>query len=695
MISNLLARLFLGLRSNRRHSARCRWSTPVAFESRTLLAGNVTAAIVGGNLQLTGDSSANEILISKTDVGTIVQGQNGTTINGGNAAFTAFAASLTTTGSILAKLEGGDDKVHLSSVTLDKTVAVFGGAGNDQVAVTDSTLKESLIFIAGVGNDSLYVEKSQITQNVSAILGTGDDLAAFRETGITKNLAVFGGAGADRVSLDQTDVDGWLLGVTSEGNDDIRIANNSEIARVHLRTGRGADLVQLVDATISSSFFSNLGAGSDNLAFDDDTSIATRLTVRGGTGHDAVDEGQATLPASKRLMSVDADEVAPEIITSRITSPTTGLIAAVEALRNSYANPASIVGAGVFRTSTQTIATNTSVDVEVNGSEGQVFEVDRDGDGFDDGTTTIDADGKSTITVNLANTSAAANNGLNTILVRRTSNGSPVGLTSTLTVQYTEELTAKIATTQGDITVELLGDEAPVTVQNFLNYLARYDGSVIHRSAHLSDGSDFIIQGGGFDLVPPLQAIATDAPITNEFDPDQSNLRGTFSMALPAGGPNLGTSQWFINVADNESLDAALHTVFGIVDDTGMEVADAIHALTSQNLIGPLDNQALGEVPLVGYTPFTVNLAGTVSVTTGTRFVTGVGTNFMTALKPNAAIQIGGVAYTVQTITSNTLLTLKENATTTVASGAAKANATPTDAQYVRINSVTIIPQLS
>ena len=213
-----------------------------------------------------------------------------------------------------------------------------------------------------------------------------------------------------------------------------------------------------------------------------------------------------------------------------------------------------------------------------------------------------------------------------------------------------------------------------------MNYLARYQGSIIHRSAHGAANAPFIVQGGGFDLVPPLTAITTDPAITNEFKAIHSNARGTLSMAQLSGNINSGTSQWFFNTNDNNSnapgitnLDSVPHTVFGRVQGTGMTVVDAIQALTSHNLSGPLANSALTEAPLdATYVPFTGTVAGTVSVTTGTTTVTGVGTAFLTAFRKDATLQINGTTYTVLSVASNTQLTITTNATATVTNGTAK-----------------------
>jgi cyclophilin family peptidyl-prolyl cis-trans isomerase len=158
---------------------------------------------------------------------------------------------------------------------------------------------------------------------------------------------------------------------------------------------------------------------------------------------------------------------------------------------------------------------------------------------------------------------------------------------------YTSSLMAEnstvvtIETPLGSFQMQLLSDEAPNTVQNFLNYLERgaYNGTFFHRSV-----PGFVLQGGGFsydsatNTAPP---IAVDAPVANEFG--VSNLRGTVAMAKTASGPDTATSQWFVNLADNSgNLDNQNggFTVFARVIGDGMQVVDAIAALPTANLGG-------------------------------------------------------------------------------------------------------------
>ena len=130
-----------------------------------------------------------------------------------------------------------------------------------------------------------------------------------------------------------------------------------------------------------------------------------------------------------------------------------------------------------------------------------------------------------------------------------------------------------ISTNMGDITIELYPEQAPITVENFLEYVEScfYDGTLIHRVA-----AGFVLQGGGYSA--DMQRKETRPPITNEADNGLLNERGTLSMARTAD-INSATSQFFINLVDNTALDHGVrdfgYAVFGRVTE-GMDVIDQI-----------------------------------------------------------------------------------------------------------------------
>jgi len=132
----------------------------------------------------------------------------------------------------------------------------------------------------------------------------------------------------------------------------------------------------------------------------------------------------------------------------------------------------------------------------------------------------------------------------------------------------------RLATSAGDIVLELDRAKAPKTVDNFVQYVSagHYDGTVFHRVI-----PDFMIQGGG--MTADLKEKPTRAPIALETRGGLVHERGTVAMARTAD-PDSATAQFFINLKRNAFLDGAVdgrsgYTVFGRVV-SGMETVDKI-----------------------------------------------------------------------------------------------------------------------
>lgn len=135
-------------------------------------------------------------------------------------------------------------------------------------------------------------------------------------------------------------------------------------------------------------------------------------------------------------------------------------------------------------------------------------------------------------------------------------------------------------TNYGMIALELFPEQAPITVENFLNYVesGSYEGTVFHRVI-----PRFMIQGGGMDM--GLKPRPTNMPIRNEASNGLKNMRGTIAMARTSN-PHSATSQFFINHADNMFLNhgfrgGAGYAVFGRVI-SGMDVVDSIAMVPTQ-----------------------------------------------------------------------------------------------------------------
>ena len=143
-----------------------------------------------------------------------------------------------------------------------------------------------------------------------------------------------------------------------------------------------------------------------------------------------------------------------------------------------------------------------------------------------------------------------------------------------------------IKTNHGDIKVELFDEKAPITCENFRQYIADgfFNDTIFHRVI-----PNFMIQGGGMEA--DMSQKKTRAPIKNEADNGESNRRGTLAMARTMD-VNSATAQFFINLRDNDFLDHGTrdfgYAVFGKVVD-GMDVVDAIAAVPTGNKGGHQD----------------------------------------------------------------------------------------------------------
>ena len=152
----------------------------------------------------------------------------------------------------------------------------------------------------------------------------------------------------------------------------------------------------------------------------------------------------------------------------------------------------------------------------------------------------------------------------------------------------------RLATSMGDIVIELDVQKAPKSVANFEQYVkeGHYNGTVFHRVI-----PNFMIQGGG--MTPSLQETPVHKAIPLEAANGLTNVKGSVAMAR-TGDPNSATAQFFINVQDNPFLDAANspggngYAVFGHVV-SGMEVVEKIRMVQTTTR-GPYENVPVAPV---------------------------------------------------------------------------------------------------
>jgi peptidyl-prolyl cis-trans isomerase A (cyclophilin A) len=153
-------------------------------------------------------------------------------------------------------------------------------------------------------------------------------------------------------------------------------------------------------------------------------------------------------------------------------------------------------------------------------------------------------------------------------------------------------------TSLGDVQIELDSERAPITVKNFLAYVddGFYDGTVFHRVI-----PNFMVQGGGFDA--EMKQKSTRPSIKNEAKNGLKNETGTLAMARTSD-PNSASSQFFINLVDNDFLNNGArdfgYAVFARVIG-GMDVVEKIAAVPTGNS-GGHQNVPLDSVSIVSIT---------------------------------------------------------------------------------------------
>lgn len=174
-----------------------------------------------------------------------------------------------------------------------------------------------------------------------------------------------------------------------------------------------------------------------------------------------------------------------------------------------------------------------------------------------------------------------------------------VGLGLATVVQAADNPKVLIETNKGNLTLELDAEKAPKTVENFLAYVKEdfYKDTIFHRVI-----AGFMIQGGG--MTADLSEKAKQAAIKNEANNGLKNMRGTIAMARTPD-PHSASSQFFINVVDNDFLNFTSETaqgwgyaVFGKVTE-GMEIVDAIAAVKTGAQDVPVEAVVMKQVSVL------------------------------------------------------------------------------------------------
>ena len=534
------------------------------------------------------------------------------------------------------RMDEGADDVVLNNVSVTDDARILTGSEADRVVVQNGSVGDDLAISGGRNNDFVNVSNTSVGDDVGLFGASGDDtLVAEGSNQFGDDLRLDGGRGTDAVSVDNATTIGDSSRVRSESTtvDALVITTNTNATTASAQVADDASAAIINPTAIADLFDLE---NNNTLTIDTANGVLSNDTESplGGTSTASIvtnaGNGNVTLNADGSFTYVaDNSFNGTDTFTYQASDEFGGSDTAQVQINVSQVDLALDLSSNGALQSNGTLVTNNSTFTVAGTTEpGATVEIDRDGDdAFDDGTATADDNGDFSIDVTLLNDSN--NLGANNLMVRSTVGGGGSRTVET-DVHFAEGSVVRFDLSIGgapmSYDVELLDEDAPNVVANFLNYVndGDYVNSLIHRSVNTPTFQ--IIQGGGFTFDSSDNTVAnvpTDAPVNNEFDPANSNVRGTLSTAQIGGDINSFTSQYFINVFDNVGLDNVPHTVFGRVIGTGMDVVDAINNIPTFDVSTELANGALGEVPLTnnyeaGTTPTSANV---VTVSTAVRIL--------------------------------------------------------------------------
>ncbi len=245
------------------------------LEDRTLLAGNVTAQILGQHAFINGDRADNSVQVLVDAGNVVLRGNDGTTINGSSNDFVLAANSSSLPGSLVATLSSGNDTFVVNGVTVGRDVFVNGGGGNDLLVASNTNVGRSLTIWGGAGHDDIVIDDSRVQRDASLAGFGGDDDIVVRNSTVVDDLRIHGHSGHDVIHLDGIQVGDKSRLAGGSGADNILIQGTSQFYdRLRAVGGAGGDNIQATSGVI----FDGLKRRSFSGFVADTATIANRIT---------------------------------------------------------------------------------------------------------------------------------------------------------------------------------------------------------------------------------------------------------------------------------------------------------------------------------------------------------------------------------------------------------------------------------
>lgn len=258
-------------------------------------AGNVTASVVNGNLQITGDASANTVIIySDNSGGTWVSGAGSTLVNGGHSPFAVGAV-----GNAVVDLGSGDDQLVIfgSAVNAAASISVETGIGNDAVAISDINTAAAITISNAAGSDTRELHSSRL----GSLSLTGGGASVIQDSTVSGDFTSSSN-GVSHLVVNRSTISGVTSLSGSTGHDNFIVSNSIFGGMFTARGNSGNDLFAVLNNSQFSATVSIVGdAGNDTFGLQSANSFSTAASFDGGQGTDNVaSDGASTAPTVRR-----------------------------------------------------------------------------------------------------------------------------------------------------------------------------------------------------------------------------------------------------------------------------------------------------------------------------------------------------------------------------------------------------------
>jgi hypothetical protein len=280
------------------------------LEPRKMLAGDVTATVNDGLLQIIGDAEGNEIIVAGRPDGTATVFPIGdTTINGSTDPFVVS----TTLDDVDVQLNAGDDNATIQGLVLSQSLRVRTNVGDDTTFVHHIEVQRFEQF-SGDGDDTLEFNNVYSRGSILISSENNDDVVSITNMAAGTNATVETGNGVDTVAIDNLGVKDNINLNTGGANDQVIMTGLVYGYRANLILGEGSDSLNILPATSNETalFFRNLnvqgGAGDDSISMDASVTSRRNTVVGGDAGTDSIEQGGASL-RSDTISSIENQQV--------------------------------------------------------------------------------------------------------------------------------------------------------------------------------------------------------------------------------------------------------------------------------------------------------------------------------------------------------------------------------------------------